>query len=330
MREGLSPSWALGSLICVLIAACGGDSTPADTADATSEVADPSGPPDTTDAAETNDTSDLEGFPGPGPDALAEVAAPDLTDLADPADLADLAGDPGPETLETSDVTADLGPDTEDAGPDTSPDVWEDTVPLAGFGAITGACGVIDDELYDPAPSLFVNGLDFADDPYDISDFELLTLHGQELILDGNAGGNSLYSEVFAMEMLARCELATLIASETEILYDVQGKITDILVEIDGERVGVSVVRAVGFPKDAPYTVAQATTILERKLGDILQSTANVSEEHRWVKQILHVLAYADQHADSVEAAWLQLPAEVRADTIVIVTVTHGDDLFMY
>ena len=39
-----------------------------------------------------------------------------------------------------------------------------------------------------------------------------------------------MYSEVFAYEWLARCEQATLLKTETEIVYDVVGKKADILV----------------------------------------------------------------------------------------------------
>ena len=308
-----------GSLIvAALLTACSDDSQPTDTSrDTIVDVAD-------RDSEATDTQSDL-----------AEAAEPDTQlddsrepDASNPPDVAD-----GGDTPDSSDTAEpDSGDTIEPHDGDThsaETDATE-TLPLPGFGTITGPCGFLDDELFEASPSFFVNALDFGENPYDIEDFDALTPDGQEMILDGNAGGNSLYSEVFAMEVLARCELATLIASETEILYDVDGKITDILVAIDGEKVGVSVVRAVGFPKDAPYTVAQATTIIERKLSDILQSSANVSAEHRWVKQILSVLAYADQHVESVQAAWEALPAATRADTIIIVTVTHGDDLFVY
>lgn len=262
-------------------------------------------------------------------DVIADASVEDTADTWVPDSITPLdTVDVSPvDTLEPMDVASDA---TLDAASDATPDAMEPVVPLAGFGAISGACGVLDDELYDSEPSLFVNAIDFADDPYDAEDFDLLTSAGQEVLTDGNAGGSSAFSEVFAMEVLARCELAELIATETEIVYDVQGKLTDILVRIDGELVGVSVTRAVGFPKDAPYTVEQATTLLEDKLADVLASTANVSDEHRWVKQILHVLAYADGHRASVEAAWAAIDDDVRADTIVIVTVTDGDDLFMY
>ncbi len=204
------------------------------------------------------------------------------------------------------------------------------SLPLAGFGAIRGACGVIDTELADPGPSFFVGGIDFGSDPYDDTDSALLTAGGREIIADGNAGGSSLMSEVFAFEVLARCELATLVKTETEVIYDTQGNITDLLVEIDGVKVGVSVTRAVGFPFDAPYTVEQATAILSKKLGDIQISTANVSDGDRWVKQILHIIAYGDAHVTSIETAWNGIDAGLRGDTIVLVTVSDGDDAFIY
>ncbi len=300
-------------VVAALFTACGDDAPPTDASgDTTVDVAD-NGP----DASDTQ--VDLDTEPGEtSPDATDSSAD---ADTANPSDTAD-AVDPA----EVDDDTVEPG----DGDSHTSETDVAQTLPLEGFGTITGPCGILDEELFDANPSFFVNALDFAQNPYDVEDFELLTPHGQEMILDGNAGGSSLYSEVFAMEVLARCELASLIASETEILYDVDGKITDILVQIDGERVGVSVVRAVGFPKDDPYTVEQATTIIERKLSDILQSTANVSDEHRWVKQILSVLAYSDQHVESVRTAWEALPAATRADTILLVTVTNGDDLFIY
>jgi hypothetical protein len=67
----------------------------------------------------------------------------------------------------------------------------------------------------------------------------------QEILAEGTAGGSSGYSEAFAFEVLHRCEGAELIKSETEIVYDTPGALTDILVRIDGMPVGVSVTRVV-------------------------------------------------------------------------------------
>ena len=204
-------------------------------------------------------------------------------------------------------------------------------VPLMGFGDISGMCGVLNDpELTGTTPLFFRDALTFMRRYNDPADRPLLTAGGQKIVATPNAGGSSLFSEVFAFEQLARCELAGLLKTETEIVYDTQGKITDILVQIDGKKIGVSVVRAVQFPFGSPYTVESATTIIQRKLEDIQASSMNVSAQDRWVKQILAVLAYDDQHVDTVETAWLGMAATVRADTVLVVTATHGDDMFIY
>lgn len=226
-------------------------------------------------------------------------------------------------------------PDADGAPPDGAPDVSIDApaggVPLAGFGDLSGMCGVLNDpELTGPTPMLFRDSLNFIRRYNDPADRPLLTPGGQHMAATPNAGGNSGFSEIFAYEELARCELATFLKSETEIIYDTTGKITDLEVTIDGHKIGVSVTRAVMFPFGTPYTTDAATTLIQRKLTEIQESTANVSAQDRWQKQILAVLAYDDQHADVVAQVWAGFDASVRADTIVVVTVTNGDDTFIY
>jgi hypothetical protein len=222
----------------------------------------------------------------------------------------------------------------EDAG-------FEDAEPIAeagasdagqgGFGAIMGACGVLDSALTSSSASTVSNSIDFGTDPYDDSDAPRLTAGGREILSDGNAGGSSLFSELFAYEVLARCEGAELLKTETEVVYtDPMGKITDLLVSIDGLKIGVSVTRAVSFPRDASYTPQDALPLIQRKLEDILVSTANVAAEDRWVKQILHVIAYDQPHADSVFGAYELVDPNTRSDTILIVTRSDGDDEFIY
>lgn len=203
------------------------------------------------------------------------------------------------------------------------------TGPDPGLGAISGDCGLIDAmELDSPSPFTFEGAIDFGMVGFD---YDMLTPGGQEIFDDGNLGGSSLESEIIAYEVLARCEGAILLGTEAEIQYtDPMGIKTDLLVEIDARVVGVSVTRAVGFPFDAPYTEMQAADLLTGKLEDILASSANVAPRDAWVKQILHVIAYADMHAQSILAAYATLPPEITADTILVVTVTHGDDAFVY
>jgi len=202
-------------------------------------------------------------------------------------------------------------------------------LPLAGFGALSGDCDVLDDELTSAAPSLFESAIDFAA-PFSDDEADQLSDGGQVILAEGNAGGSSLYSEIFAFELLARCELAPLLKTETAIDYDQPGAITDLLVAVDGEKIGVSVTRAVAFPFDDPYTAEQARELLERKLADILESTAHVAAADRWQKQILLVLAYGPAHADAMREALAGIDQEIRADTIVWILVTDGADDFVY
>lgn len=232
---------------------------------------------------------------------------------AEPDASGDLDG--GADAGEPDSSAADLGPS--DAGPEP-------------VGTLSGACGELDDtELLGGAYD-FENHLDFTMG-YTEADATRLSAGAQEILAEGTAGGSSGLSEAFAFEVLSRCEGASLVKSETEIVYDpVTSKKTDILVEIDGHKIGVSVTRAVGFPRDAPYTVDNALPLIQRKFGDILESSANVVAGDAWVKQVLHVVAYSQAHADAVRAAAAIVDPAVRADTILMVTITDGDDEFIY
>lgn len=264
-----------------------------------------------------------------------DAATPQDADLAD-----DVEDDPADEDTPGAQDVEDE-PEAEDAGEaDAAADVGEEDggeepgePPLDGFGALSGTCGALEVmDLESDAPALLINRLDFADDPYDEDEDQgRLSDGGQRIAESTNAGGSSLLSEVFAYEVLHRCELASLLKTELEIEYlDEMGKITDMLVEIDGLKIGVSVTRAVTFPRDADYPVAQAADLLERKLQGVLDSTANVSPGDAWTKQILHIIAYGDAQATSMEAAFDLMPPEVLDDTIVFITVSDGADDFLY
>ena len=208
----------------------------------------------------------------------------------------------------------------------------DQTGPADGFGEISGACGVLSESLLaDLTPSIIGNTIDFGNNPYDETDFGSLTSGGQEIINDGNAGGSSLFSEVFAFEVLSRCEDAELLKTETEIAYtDPQGKLTDFLIQLSEIKLGVSVTRAVGFPREDPYTKDDARALLDQKLQGVLESTANVAPEDAWSRQILYVIAYAQQHADSLNEAWEEVDVSLQSSTILWVTVSDGDDAFLY
>jgi len=216
-----------------------------------------------------------------------------------------------------------------DAGPT---DAGVDAAGPAPIGTITGACGELDDtELLDETMFFrFENAIDFGAVPLTEDDLARFSEGAREILDEGTAGGSSGFSEAVAFEVLARCEGAALLQSETEIVYDADGARTDMRVAIDGHPIGVSVARAVGFPREDPYPVAQALPLLMRKVEDVGESSANVAMDNDWVKQILVIVAYSPMHAESMRAAWEMIDASVRDDTILWITVTDGEDAFIY
>lgn len=78
------------------------------------------------------------------------------------------------------------------------------------------------------------------------------------------------------------------------------------------------------------FSETAAEDLLRRKLAGINESTRNVSAGYRWVKQILFVLADTMTHAATLFAVWERLEADLRADTILYVSVSEGLDAFIY
>lgn len=201
--------------------------------------------------------------------------------------------------------------------------------PTDGYGTIAGSCGDIDlEDVTSKAPQLLKSTLDFSKESA-FATTELST-EGQAMASKGNLGGSSLNSELTAFELLHRCDQAKLLKTEGEIVYATEGKKTDLLVEIDGTKVGVSVVRAMSYPEGAPYPADQALSVLTGKLEDIQKSSANVASEDAWAKQVLAVIAQTPDHAKAIVDAYGKVDAAIKGDTIVLVSVTEGTDQFVY
>lgn len=201
--------------------------------------------------------------------------------------------------------------------------------PAPGYGAITGSCGDIDlDDVVSGDSQLLESVLDFTGEPMFAT--TELTDEGQAMASKGNLGGSSLNSELMAFELIHRCDQAKLLKGEAEIVYAVDGKKTDLLVEIDGEKVGVSVVRAMSYPEGAAFPLEQAKSLLQGKLEDVQKSSANVAAEDKWSKQILAVMAQTPEHAAAIVESYAAMDATTKGDTIVVVTVTEGVDQFIY
>ncbi|MEZ4236180.1 MAG: hypothetical protein R3F59_08455 [Myxococcota bacterium] len=245
-------------------------------------------------------------------------------------------------TTPTSPTTPTTTVPTGDTGPDTPGDtaVATDTgvtpaVPLAGFGTLSGACGELDDgEWLSTDPALFRNTLDLTGLTWDPAQMQL-SPGGQQILAEGTLGGSSGESEALAFDVLYRCELAALVLSETHIVYlDAGGKKTDILTGIDGRNVGVSVTRSLTYvdptERCGPVDPLATEELIVGKLQDLPLSEANASPKNPWERSLLSVIACDDAHADEVEAVWAAADPAVKGDALLVLTVTEGDDAFLY
>jgi len=226
-----------------------------------------------------------------------------------------------PDPTDAPDATD--SPDSPDATHDTAP---PEPVDIYGDGPFD--CDFVPPEdLTGAEPSFRQTTVRVQDAPTTAQ----LSEGGREVLEDGNLNPNSLQSELLAFEVLHRCEGVSLIYTEGEVPYtNPDGKKTDLVVTWDQARIGVSVTRAVGFPPDDPWGVDKATTLLTDKLEDVRRSSDNVREDEAWAKQILFVAAYAPEHGDSLWQAWQALDPEVTGDIAVVVSITDGDDDFIY
>jgi hypothetical protein len=236
-----------------------------------------------------------------------------------------------------ADIDADIDADSDaDSGSDSGADGDIDsdsdtdgTGPLDGFGTLSGDCGFLDEgEWGSTEPFLFRNVLDFGTAAFDPT---LLSDGAQEILEEGTAGGSSGESEAVSYDILYRCELADLLLSETEVVYnDPDSQRIDYLASIDARNVGVSVTRAYHYPPAEPCVVADLVDLIDRKLVDILDAESHADPSNPWTRSILHVIAYSAQCADAAVSAYETIDSAVQADTIVVITVTEGADEFIY
>ena len=226
-------------------------------------------------------------------------------------------------------IAADTTPaDTGSTPVDTSvADVADAPPKFDILGTLSGECGGLLAELTKTTPSLYANTLVFMTGETYGKD-TVSKPDGVKMYETANAGGSSGESEVMSFEILHYCDDASLVKTETEILYappDDSGpnSITDILVSIGGKKVGVSVTRAY---KPAPlmFTDADAKDIIEKKLDGINRSSMRVLPADKWVKQILHVFAANAEQEAAVKRVIPMIDAAKRADTIILITRTTG------
>lgn len=147
-----------------------------------------------------------------------------------------------------------------------------------------------------------------------------------------NAGGASEFSEAISFEVLARTFGAQLERTEMEIEYEWGrwSKRTDFTCRMFGLSLAVSVTRAMKF--HGSFTRDDAFRLLSKKLLGVRLSNRDVVREHRWHKQVLHILTaqlYVVELLREVYCWMMRHAPALVGDTVVLITHTV-DTPFLY
>lgn len=150
-----------------------------------------------------------------------------------------------------------------------------------------------------------------------------LSTSAYRILHSANAGGNSQWSEVLSGEILHRVFGAVIERTEMEISYawGQWSKKTDFTVRIDEHIIAVSVTRAMKW--NGTFTLSDGIKLLEKKLFGIKMSNRDVIREHRWERQILHILCQETYIISVLRSAWTWLQScrpALCGETCVLIT----------
>lgn len=119
-----------------------------------------------------------------------------------------------------------------------------------------------------------------------------------------NAGGNSRRSEAMSIEYFVAFFQARDILLEKEVEYWFCSRMIDFLMTVRGRRVGVSVVRAMGYPNHTAFTLDKAISLLHKKIDGLIVARKCVSKRHSFQHSILHVQCPSWGVAKLIRLAW--------------------------
>lgn len=145
-----------------------------------------------------------------------------------------------------------------------------------------------------------------------------------------NAGGASNISEALSMYYMQHALGVTQFVPEMEIDYWVQSKMCDYLMCYHNENIGVSVTRAMTYPRDKPFTYEHATILLNKKLNGLIIARNCVNSRHRFFKSILHIWCVTEEAANNCELVYNNTyrNQETYSNIQIICTVSHNQYIY--
>lgn len=81
----------------------------------------------------------------------------------------------------------------------------------------------------------------------------------------------------------------------------------DYICTIERNRIGISVTRAMGYPKVEHFTLEDAIKLLNKKLYGLIVARNCVDDKHSFFKSILHVWAQSETIANLLRQAFNSL-----------------------
>lgn len=148
-----------------------------------------------------------------------------------------------------------------------------------------------------------------------------------------NAGGKSEISEMYSIDYFNRIYNSTNTILETEVNYWLDYKMVDFICTINSKRVGVSVVRAMGYPSPNNFTSEMASRILHKKLYGLIVARNSVVKNHSFYKSILHIWCQNERISQLINDAFYNLnPIDYNLDFkgILILQLTVCPDQQLY
>lgn len=146
----------------------------------------------------------------------------------------------------------------------------------------------------------------------------------KKIYLEPNAGGKSVNSEAFSTNILNEIYGVSDIIPEMEVEYIWYNyKRCDYLCTIYGNRVGVSVTRAMAYPNPSYFTLDDAERLLKKKINGLLVAREGVCTKYDFKKCILHIWCQSEGIAKIIQDYYNTLDYETRDDIIIMLTVTE-------
>ncbi|XP_024364790.1 uncharacterized protein [Physcomitrium patens] len=144
-----------------------------------------------------------------------------------------------------------------------------------------------------------------------------------------NAGGSSTISESLSVEYFARRFRAQDIVSEMEVEYwSSNWKKVDYICTLYGQRVGVSVSRAMAFPDPKAFSPEMAHRLLHKKLYGLVVARDGVTKRHSFSKSILHVWCETQRTAEIMRTVSTDVRKDLNISDSIIMVLTVADDLY--